>query len=93
MLGLMLTLNILAVLMLVAGKSTALKWVFFSKTDHPFMMLVYPAVIFLLLTIFYPLRKINRLSLNDEDQKRYRTFWVVYLLFSMVLMVFAGVVS
>lgn len=84
-LSLALCINILSIFIWTLGKNSAISFLRLAADDNMLIKIAYPLFMFILLTIFYPLKKIKSISLTPRQIRKYQIVYYGYLAFSIIL--------
>ena len=64
---------------------------FFSKQHSPFLKFLYPVVLFIIVSVMYPKRKIFAYELSEPEQQKYLKGYMVYVVTSIFLLIVVAV--
>lgn len=80
-LSFILSVNFFTILTLVLGKQKVINTALFITESFPYLLIIVPVLIFLLLSLFYPKKQV--LSTTIGRQKENKIFWI-FLLYAIV---------
>ena len=89
-LSLILYFNYLAILILIYRKEKALKLAFFATGQNFFLVLIYPATFFILLSLIFTKKRINQYNFSEKKQKKYYRSYLIYVLVSIIFLASAA---
>jgi hypothetical protein len=85
-LSLFLAVNIFTVITFIKGKEETIKLAYIIDESFPYLLIVVPVTIFILLSLFYPRKKVLAKEMSPKQEMRSFLFFVGYAIISFVLL-------
>lgn len=89
-LSLILAVNFFTALTLVLGKQKVISTVFFINKSFPYLLVIVPVSIFLLLSLFYPKKQVLSIATNRHQEKKTLIIFLLYIIVSIGLLLISS---